>query len=79
MKKHLLFIIAIFLLSVFAQAQAPQKINYQAIVRDASGQPLAGGTNVTVRFRIHDLSPSGAVVFTETNTAITNQFGLIIQ
>src|SRR4051812_6509262 len=60
-------------------AQAPQKINYQAIVRDGAGQPLQGGTNVTVRFKIHDGSPTGTVVFTETNTAITNQFGLIAQ
>jgi len=60
-------------------AQAPQKMNYQAIVRDALGNPLPGGTNVTVRFQIHDLTPAGTVVFQETNTAVTNQFGLITQ
>lgn len=62
-----------------ASAQAPQKLNYQAIVRDAAGNPIVGGTNVTVRFTIHDGSPTGTVVFTETNTAVTNQFGLITQ
>lgn len=52
-------------------------MNYQAIVRDASGNALPGGRNISVRFQIHDLTPAGTVVFQETNTAITNQFGLI--
>ena len=79
MKKIILSLTLFTLLIMEATAQAPQKINYQAIVRDASGQPVLGGTNVTVRFRIHDGSPTGAVIFTETNTAVTNQFGLITQ
>ncbi len=77
-KKLISVLLGILLLSI-AQAQAPQVMNYQAVVRDASGNPLTGGTNVTVRFKIHDLSPTGPVVFTETNTATTNQFGLITQ
>ena len=73
MKRRLLSLLAITLVFGYTtMAQAPQKMNYQAIVRDAGGQSLPGGTNVTVRFKIHDLSPSGAVVFTETNTAVTN-------
>lgn len=76
-KKLLLFLCLV--LSVFVQvyAQAPQQINYQAVVRNSSGQPLPAGSNVTVRFRIHDGTPTGPVVFQETNTAVTNQFGLI--
>ncbi len=80
MKRRLLPLLAI--LAVFgytAMAQAPQKMNYQAIVRDALGNPLPGGTNVTVRFQIHDQTSTGTVVFQETNTAVTNQFGLITQ
>ena len=71
----------LFVLSFFSPAfsQAPQKLNYQAIVRDVAGNPIVGGTNITVRFNIHDGSPTGTVVFTETNTAVTNQFGLITQ
>ncbi|MFM2305851.1 MAG: hypothetical protein RLZZ367_520 [Bacteroidota bacterium] len=73
------FVATILLLYIvlLAVAQAPQQLNYQAIVRDASGTPLPGATNVTVRFKIHDGSATGPVVFTETNTAVTNQFGLI--
>src|ERR1043165_1248897 len=80
MKKRLLTQVAFLLMLVIgAMAQVPQKMNYQAIVRNVAGQPLPGGTNVTVRFTIHDGSPTGTVVFSETNTAVTNQFGLITQ
>lgn len=64
-----------FSLSVFAQA--PQQLNYQAIVRNASGQPLNGGVTVSIRFQIHDSVASGTVVFQESQHAVTNQFGLI--
>jgi hypothetical protein len=76
-KQNLLNVIIGLLLWSFAQAQAPQQMNYQAVVRDATGTPLTGGSNVTVRFKIHTTTPTGAVVFTETSTATTNQFGLI--
>jgi hypothetical protein len=62
-----------------ALAQAPNQLNYQAVVRDANGQPVPNGTNVTVRFQIHDGSDTGTIVFSETNTAVANQFGLITQ
>ena len=29
------------------QAQAPNQVNYQAVVRDASGNPLVAGTHVS--------------------------------
>src|ERR1043165_1054759 len=79
MKKQLLSFFLLLFISVTALlAQAPQQLNYQAVVRDVSGQPLGAGSNVTVRFKIHDGSPQGAIVFTEITSAITNQFGLII-
>lgn len=58
-------------------AQSPAQMNYQAVVRDNNGNPLAGGTSVKLRFSIHDLTNTGTVVFTETNTTTTNQFGLV--
>ncbi len=77
MKNYLLVILLQLTAISFLSAQAPEKINYQAIVRDGSGQTLPGGTSVTVRFKIHDGTPQGVIVFTETNTVTTNQFGLI--
>lgn len=58
-------------------AQSPQKLNYQAVVRTNSGQPVSTGTSVKLRFSIHDLNPAGTVVFNEEITAIANQFGLV--
>ena len=76
MKKYLLLTVLTALLQ-FGHAQAPQNMNYQAVVRDAQGAPLPSGTVVSVKFQIHDGSQSGNVVFTETTMATTNQFGLI--
>ena len=76
-RKLLNLIVLIVAFGATVMAQAPQSVNYQAVVRDVSGNPLPGGTTVSVQFIIHDLTPSGNAVYTETTTAITNQFGLI--
>jgi len=65
------------LFATAALAQAPNQVNYQAVVRDVSGNPLPAGTSVSVRFQIHDQSPAGTIVYTENTSANTNQFGLI--
>ena len=78
MKAKLLLITCCLLTAVSCmRAQAPEKMNYQAIVRNASGQPVAGGTLVTLRFNLHDVTANGAVVFTETIHDTANQFGLV--
>ena len=78
MNKRLLTLLASLLALVMGVlAQAPQQLNYQAVVRNASGTPLVAGTNVTARFQVHDGSPQGPVVFQETTTLTTNQFGLV--
>lgn len=77
MKK--LFILVLGLCSILVmQAQAPQKMNYQAVVRNASGQPVANGTQVALRFTIHNGTTNGPVVYTEIQTATANQFGLVV-
>lgn len=59
-----------------AFAQAPAQIKYQGVARDASGSVISNGT-LTVKFDIHDLSPSGTIIYTETHSGVTtNQFGL---
>src|SRR5271169_3020137 len=71
-------LIPVLILMVAVQiiiAQAPQQLNYQALVRNATGQPVAS-TTVNFQFQIHDGTSAGSVVFTETDTALTNQFGL---
>lgn len=76
MKKLLTLLLGLWCVLV-TYAQAPTKMNYQAVVRNASGQPVASGTQVALRFSIHNGTANGTVVYTETQTATANQFGLV--
>jgi hypothetical protein len=62
-------------LSLFAQF-VPQGFNYQSIVRDADGQPLANQT-VTLLLTIRSGAPNGPVAYSEKQVVSTNEFGLI--
>ncbi len=77
MNKVLLLAAAVLFALVSIAQAPPQKMNYQAVVRDNSGQPVATGTPVSLRFTIHDQTAGGAVVYTETNNTTANQFGLV--
>jgi len=76
MKKSII-LLAYLLLSTLIFAQSPpEKINYQAVARDLSGNPLINQT-LSVEFEIRQGSGSGSVVYAESHTGIsTNQFGL---
>ena len=58
-----------------AMAQAPQKINYQAVARDAQGNVLASQF-ISVRLSVRSGSLTGNISYQETDTATTNKFGL---
>lgn len=78
MKIFFIPIIALFtflLASVNLYAQAPQKINYQAVARDLSGVPLMNEP-VTIVYDIRQSSPLGTIVYSETHNTTTNDFGL---
>ena len=64
----------IFTASVFAQA--PQKMNYQAVVRDASNKLVTNHT-VGMRISILQTTPTGTAVYVETQTPTTNANGLV--
>ena len=74
MKKSLLALVAV-LMSVLAMAQAPQKMTYQAVVRDSNGQLVSNG-NVGVRITIVRGSETGTGVYSQTETVRTNDNGL---
>ena len=57
-------------------AQAPEKFNYQAVVRNASNQLMANAS-VGVRVSILQGSSSGSALYVETHTAATNANGLM--
>jgi len=66
---------AALLLCATLSAQVPQAVNYQAIARDASGNPLVNAS-ISVRFTIENGFNPGTPEYQETNKATTNQFGL---
>ena len=74
MKKSLLVLVAV-LMSVVAMAQAPQKMTYQAVVRDNNGHLVSNG-NVGVRITIVRGSETGAEVYSQTEIVRTNDNGL---
>ena len=69
-------IIIMLFFPFFAFAQAPQKINFQSILRNSSGEIVA---NKAVNLRISLLagSANGSNVFTETHAKTTDASGLI--
>lgn len=72
MKKLIIFLFQLSSLSI--NSQVPQKINYQAVARDASGAIITN-RSVSIRFTIRDASTSGTSLFQETHSSTTNQFG----
>ena len=57
-------------------AQTPQSFNYQAVLRDASGNILAN-QNIEIQVGILQGSASGSAIFSETHSTTTNNFGLV--
>lgn len=75
--KNLLTALAV-LITLGLAAQTPQYINYQAVVRNAAGVPVASGTPVKFRFTILDGSATGTPVYTEVSNALnSNPSGLV--
>lgn len=74
MKKLLLFI-GSFILCITLFAQAPQRLNYQSIIRDELGD-LVVSSPVDVRISVLQGSTNGTSVYTETHTLNTNENGL---
>lgn len=75
MKKIYALLTALILASSL-MAQAPLSFNYQAVVRDATGNIIAN-TQVGMRISILQGSVTGKSVCTEELTPTTNDFGLV--
>jgi hypothetical protein len=58
-----------------AFAQAPQKMSYQAVVRNASNA-LVANANIRMRISVLQGTAAGTAVYVETQTTITNSNGL---
>ena len=74
--KRVALSISILLMCIISFAQAPQKMSYQAVIRDA-GNALVINHAVGMRICILQGSAGGTVVYTETQTPTTNANGLV--
>ena len=75
MKKIITILSALFMTATLF-AQSPQRMSYQAVVRNASNN-LVLNTPVGMRVSILQGSIFGASVYVETQTPTTNSNGLI--
>ncbi|MCO6163156.1 hypothetical protein [Flavobacterium sp. NRK F7] len=74
--KKLYTLLATLLVTASIFAQAPEKMSYQAIVRDAS-DALVVSTTVGMQISILQGSAAGTAVYVETQTPTTNANGLV--
>jgi len=72
MKKISILLFVLFS-TTFAWTQTPQMLNYQGVVRNASGDPLAN-QNIALRLTVQD--GAAATLYQETHAVTTNAFGL---
>src|SRR5574344_1807422 len=75
MKKVFTFLAAV-LLTATVWAQSPEKMSYQAVIRNSS-DALVTNTQIGMEINIRQGTPSGTVVYTETQTPTTNANGLV--
>jgi hypothetical protein len=69
-------IILLIFLPLFAFSQAPQKINFQSILRNNNGE-VQSNKAVSLKISILSGSISGSTVYSETHTKTTDISGLI--
>jgi|GEM_PF-239497 len=75
MKKPFLFIFTL-LLGMHIFPQVPQRLSYQAVIRN-SNNTLASNQTVKLRISILKGSPTGEEVYVETHSATTNANGVV--
>jgi hypothetical protein len=75
MKKLFTILVAVFLTATL-WAQSPEKMSYQAVIRDASDN-LITDTQIGMQISILQGSASGTAVYVETKTPTTNANGLV--
>ncbi|WP_353779276.1 hypothetical protein [Winogradskyella sp. 3972H.M.0a.05] len=74
--KNIITLLFVLFNTCIVFAQAPQKVSYQAVIRDGGGDLLMN-TTVGMQVSILETSATGTAVFVETHTPTTNTNGLI--
>ncbi len=73
--KKILGVLTGLLLALALTAQTPDAFNYQAVARDASGNPITD-TDISVRASILPGSEVSSAIYSESFSLTTNSFGL---
>ena len=74
--KHLILALSLVFVALLSFAGgAPQKINYQAVVRNSAGNVM-GNQHVTLKINLRSDNLTGNIVYTETDTVITSPEGI---
>ena len=76
MRLSLMFVIFFCLSSYFVNAQSPNKMSFQAVIRDSTGG-LVLNQSVGLRMSILQGTITGSSVYIETHSTTTNSSGLI--
>ncbi|HRU72492.1 MAG TPA: hypothetical protein P5206_03285 [Paludibacteraceae bacterium] len=74
--KKVFTLMAAVLLTAIVFAQTPEKMSYQAVIRNSSNA-LVTNTQVGMKISILQSSPSGTTVYVETQTPVSNANGLV--
>lgn len=74
--KRTLFILLSVIFATTMWGQAPQKIGYQAVIRNSSNN-LVGNQTIGMKISILQGSPNGTAVYEETHAPKTNSNGLV--
>ncbi len=76
MKKIILSLSFFVLFITIMFSQSPQKINYQAIIKETSGE-IVSNQSISVQVNINENTANGTTVYSETHTVTTSQDGLV--
>ena len=71
-----LFFLVLFTPNSKALAQAPDGVNYQAVIRNLSGALIAN-TTIAIRIQLKQTSASGTIVFQERHSVTTSAQGVV--
>jgi len=74
--RKLFTVLAAVLLTASVFAQSPEKMSYQAVIRNSSNA-LVTSTIIRMQISILQGSPTGTLVYLETQTPMTNANGLV--
>ncbi len=74
--KKLFTLLIVFAFIIGAFSQAPEKMSYQAVIRNSNGE-LVKNSNIGMQISILQGSETGTAVYVETHASLTNVNGLV--